>query len=239
MERYAPTRQNLLLLRGRLSSIEGGLSLLKSKREALLKEFFGLVDEVMVSREDLTGRLNKAQRGLQRGRGFNEEGILSQCYSAKRDLSIDITLKNIWGIKVPEIVEKPMVRSLEARDTSLRGVRGGVLDIARDFESGVDLIIKTASKEAHLTRVGEMIKSDTRKVNAITEVMAPAMRKSIRGIERVLEEREREELFRLKRFKRKASIINRGAGEAVYSAAVESRAEGGSVEGTGRGGGRG
>jgi vacuolar-type H+-ATPase subunit D/Vma8 len=36
-----------------------------------------------------------------------------------------------------------------------------------------------------LSRVGEMIKSDTRKINAITEMMLPAMNRRIKYIERV------------------------------------------------------
>ena len=48
-----------------------------------------------------------------------------------------------------------------------------------------------------------MIRSDSRKINAISEVMLPSIRSRIKYIERVLEEREREEIFRLKRNKTK------------------------------------
>ncbi len=201
MEKSAPTRLNLLVLKSRHEVVKKGLDLLRSKREALMKEFFGLVDECVEMRERLTGLLVKAQHGLQRARAFYEEELGSAAAALKRDVSIDIKVKNIWGVNVPVIEQKPLVRKLEARDISPVGERAGVLEVARDFEVVADHIVRMASKEIMLNRVGEMIRADTRKINAITEVRLPHLRESIKSIERVLEEREREEVFRLKRFK--------------------------------------
>jgi vacuolar-type H+-ATPase subunit D/Vma8 len=48
-----------------------------------------------------------------------------------------------------------------------------------------------------------MIRSDTRKINAIRDVILPSMIRRAGAIAGVLEEREREEVFRLKRIKSK------------------------------------
>jgi V/A-type H+-transporting ATPase subunit D len=61
--------------------------------------------------------------------------------------------------------------------------------------------VKIASREIRLTAIGEVIRSDSRKINAINEVILPSIKNRIKYIERVLEEREREEIFRLKRNK--------------------------------------
>ncbi|MBI5586849.1 MAG: V-type ATP synthase subunit D [Deltaproteobacteria bacterium] len=201
MEKSSPTRQQLLILREQFDAVKKGLDLLKSKREALMKEFFDIVEESVGMRDDLTGLLSRAFRDLERAKALNGFALESFAHAAGRKVNLNIRVRNIWGVKVPEIEETTLTRSLEARDLSPVGERAEVIEVAVEFEKASDLIVKIASKEVMLSRVGEMIKSDTRKVNAITEMMLPAMRRRIRYIERVLEEREREEVFRLKRYK--------------------------------------
>ena len=123
--------------------------------------------------------------------------------AAKRDVTLDIKIENVWGVSVPEIAETAPTRTMEARNVSPVGTGAGVLDVAKEFEIVADTIVRIASREVRLARVGEMIKADTRKINAISEMMLPGMTVRIKSIERVLEEREREEVFRLKRYKGK------------------------------------
>ncbi len=200
----APTREQFLALRKQFDVIKKGLELLKSKREALMKEFFGIVEESIELRSSLTSLLNRAQRDLERARALNGDGAIeSFAYAVKRDVSLNIKVRNIWGVFVPEIEETALKRSLEARDISPIGERAELMDVAKEFETAADLIARIASKEVRLTRLGEVIKSDTRKINAISEVILPSMHRRIKYIARVLEEREREEIFRLKRSKSK------------------------------------
>lgn len=203
MEKAKPTRQQLLQLRGRYGVIRKGLDLLRSKREALMKEFFGMVEETVRLRDRLAALLSAAARDLEKARGVDEPGLQSFAHASSREVSFDIELKNIWGVNVPEVEDKPLVRTLGARDVSPVGASAAVLDAARDYESAVELIVRIASVETRLQRIGEAIKADTRKINAITEVMLPALDRQIKGIERVLDERERESVFILKRYKSK------------------------------------
>ncbi|MFQ5735304.1 MAG: V-type ATP synthase subunit D [Thermodesulfobacteriota bacterium] len=212
MDKSAPTRDRFLALRKQYEVIDKGLELLKSKREALMKEFFGIVEESIELRERLTALLLTAQRGLQKARALNGVAVESFANAAKRDVTLNIRVKNIWGVFVPEIEQTALVRTLEARDVSPAGERPEVLDMARDFETAADLMVRIASKEVRLSRLGEMIKQDTRKVNAITEVILPDMKMKIKSIERVLEEREREEIYRLKRNK----AMRQATGEAAF-----------------------
>lgn len=209
MEKVAPTREQLLTLKRQHEVIRKGLDLLKSKREALMKEFFGIVEESIGMRNDLTGLLTKAERDLQVARALAGAEVESFANAAKREVSLAIKVKNIWGVFVPEIEETALVRTLEARDVSPVGERAQVIETARQFESAADLIVRIASREVRLTRLGEMIRSDTRKVNAISEVILPSLSRRIKYITRMLEEREREEIFRLKRNKAKRQELER------------------------------
>ncbi len=209
MEKVAPTREQLLTLKRQHEVIRKGLDLLKSKREALMKEFFGIVEESIGMRNDLAGLLTKAERGLQVARALAGAEVESFANAAKREVSLAIKVKNIWGVFVPEIEETALIRTLEARDVSPVGERAQVIETARQFESAADLIVRIASREVRLTRLGEMIRSDTRKINAITEVILPSLSRRIKYITSMLEEREREEIFRLKRNKAKRQELER------------------------------
>ena len=66
----------------------------------------------------------------------------------------------------------------------------------------VDAVVTIASSEIRLKRVGEEIKVDTRRINALEEILTPSMQNGIKTIERILEEREREDIYRLKRYKK-------------------------------------
>lgn len=201
MERAKPTRQQLLTLRSQYGVIRKGLDLLKSKREALMKEFFGIVEETVKLRDRLSDLLAAASRDLEKARALDEPGVLSFANSAARDISLEIKVRNVWGVKVPDVEEKPLIRTLGARDISPVGTMSGIIVAAREFEAATDLLVKIAARETRLQRIGEAIKTDTRKINAITEIMLPSLGGRIKQIERVLDEREREGVFRLKRYK--------------------------------------
>ena len=207
----AATRHNMLRLKGRLASLGGGVELLKSRRRALTREFMDLVETCMEDRSILHDLLLRARRALELQKALSGEAIASLSYASFRELDLEIRKKNIWGVNVPEIREVPVVRRFEARGISPVGERSALVETARDFERVVDRLIKMASNEVRASRIGEMIRSDTRKINAIDEVVLPAIRGSIKKIAAVLEEREREEVFRLKRFR--AGKEKRGVGE--------------------------
>ncbi len=199
----APTRLNLLTLKGRLEGIKAGVELLRGRRKALTREFVDLLEGCIEERATLARLLVKARRGLELSRAINGEALASLAHASTRKVTFDIKKTNLWGVNVPEIEEVPVVRHLEARGISPLGERAGLVDLAKDFESVIDRVIKMASCEVRANRLGEMIRSDTRKINVIDGVILPVLSKCIRSIERVLEEREREEVFRLKRYKAK------------------------------------
>ncbi len=205
MESAIPTRQNLMKLRHNLGVVEKGQELLRSKREALMKEFLGLVDECLRMRQANSALMAKARRNLEFSRAANTEAVGSLEFVSARHISIDIEVRNVWGVKVPEIRYSPLVRSLGSRDISPMGESTSSLDTARDFERVVDSLLELATPETRLARVGEIIKSDTRKINAIREVLLPGIKGRIKGIERVLEEREKEGIYRMKRYKLRRS----------------------------------
>lgn len=203
MEKFSPTRINLLILNARISVLKSGAKLLRSKREALMKDFFKCVGECLELRSKLDSQLMDSTYRLQIARAFLGDTIFSTVYSSKRDISLNIKHKNIWGINVPNIEPQAFVRSIDARDMSPIGEGTLAIDTAKNFEKVVDAIVDIASSETRLKRVGEEIRADTHRINALEELVMPSIQRGIKIIETVLSEREREDIYRLKRYKKR------------------------------------
>jgi V/A-type H+-transporting ATPase subunit D len=67
----------------------------------------------------------------------------------------------------------------------------------------IDLLVEVAGSETRLKRQGSEIKKTTRRVNALEQVVIPRIYREMNYIKSVLEQREREDIFRLKLIKNK------------------------------------
>ena len=197
----ARTRQTLLKLKARYSTLGDGLEILKTRREALIRELFSIAEECLEKRSTLARLLSEARRRLEVTRAMSEDSLEPYTYISKREVFLEVEKKNVWGVNVAEFAGIELVRSLGARDHSPVGEATAVIDTARDHEKIIDMVVKMASKEVRLERLGEVIRLDTRRVNAIEQVLMPSTQANIKTIARTLEETERESVYRLKRFK--------------------------------------
>ncbi|MBI3597561.1 MAG: V-type ATP synthase subunit D [Nitrospirae bacterium] len=204
MQKASPTRMNLLILKARVGSVRKGLDLLRSKREALVREFFSTMDTVITSRDFLRRMMDGAMNSLSIALGLDGRAVVqSAAFATHRDIPFELAEKNIWGVKFPEIRYPSVIRSADARGYAVPSVSGYANTAARDFERVLDQILKIISVEMRLKKIGEEIKKTTRRINALTEIIVPDLQVQIRTIRFALEEREREEIFRMKRFKEK------------------------------------
>jgi V/A-type H+-transporting ATPase subunit D len=64
-------------------------------------------------------------------------------------------------------------------------------------------------EEVRLRKIGGEIQKTSRRVNALEQILIPSLRGEIHRILRALEERAREDVFRLKRLKAKKSRTSR------------------------------
>ena len=202
MEKISPTRMNLLTLKARRDVAQQGLELLRSKREALVREFFAVMDRVISSRDQLRNILQRAMNALSVALGLEgRSAVQSAAMAAKRDLPVKLTERNVWGVRFPDIEYQTVVRSADARGYSLSGVSSHTNAAAREFEKTLDAVLKIISIEMRLKKIGSEIKKATRRINALTEIVLPDIQRQMRTIRFALEEREREDIFRMKRLK--------------------------------------
>lgn len=202
--RVNPTRMNLLALKGQVKTAGEGARLLKGKRDALMKEFLSAVHTVIDSREELGQRCRAGMNTLSIAKAMEGDFTLeSAAMSSPRALPVEIRDKRVWGVAVPEIEVRDLVRSFNARGYNPATTPVMVEETAEAFERILDQALKIAAQETRLRRLGEEIRRTSTRVNALEQLLIPGLVADVSGIAALLEERSREETFRLKRLKRK------------------------------------
>jgi V/A-type H+/Na+-transporting ATPase subunit D len=129
---------------------------------------------------------------------------------------LEVSGANIMGVPVPVIEQRSVARGPLDRGYSLPGVSSRIDGTAEAFENQVDLIIELATSEMRLRRLAEEVGRTTRRVNALDNVLIPRLEEQRDYVEMVLEERAREDLFRLKRVKVKLRRQRTGRARQDY-----------------------
>jgi V/A-type H+-transporting ATPase subunit D len=202
MEQVNPTRMELLAKRAQIALAQQGRDLLKEKRNALWKELMKTADVVMRGSNELEQVAGEARRALAWAEAFDgREVVQSAAFAARRDVSIQVAGVNVMGVPVPLIERKKLARSSGQRGYSLASTSHRIDQAAARFEDELELVIELAASEMRLRRLAEEIRKTTIRLNALEMVLLPRLEAQRTYIESVLEEREREDTFRLKRVK--------------------------------------
>lgn len=205
MEEVRPTRSELLERRGQIKLAEQGMDLLKQKRDALLIEFMGVMDETLRLSEALQKAVSDAQYSLAVAKAVDGTVALrSAGMATKGNVVVEMSGTRIMGVPVPVVTkgESP-IRSSFTRGYSVTGISSRVDETADRFERILDVIIEYADIETRLKRLGDEIQKTNRRVNALEQVTIPQLREQVTYIRQTLDERAREDLFRLKKVKKK------------------------------------
>jgi len=193
----------LMKKRAQIKLAEQGRDLLREKMDALIQEFFHIMVSVSKSREELEIAADAAQRSLCVAEAVDDlVALKSASFATKRVLSVDIRGKNIMGVPVPLVERKTVALSVLERGYSMIGTSGRIDEAAERYEAELDLIIGLAETETSLRRLGDEIQMNRRRVNALEQVLIPELKRQAKYIKLAIEEREREDLFRLKKVKK-------------------------------------
>ena len=198
----SPTRMALLATKAQISLAVQGEDLLKQKRTALAREFMQIVDEVLKASDQVEKVAGEAVEALADAEALDgREAVRSASFAAKSEVPVEVTTESVMGVRVPRVAGEAHSRSLLERGYGLVGTSSRIDLAAGLFEEEVSLILELASTEMRLRKLAEEIQKTTRRVNALDNILIPRLLAQRRYIEMVLEEREREDLFRLKRVK--------------------------------------
>lgn len=199
------TRYELVRARRRLERVRRGQDLLARKRRALVAELFRLARPAADARARLEARAGTAYPALLEAlAAVGREGARGAGWPF-RDLDVGVRSGSLWGVGVAEIVEAPRVaRTAAARGAAPALAGPATARAAGEFEAFVDLLLDTASREGQIRRVAAALARTSRQVNTLERRVEPELERRIRGMSRVLDEREREERARLKMLLRRS-----------------------------------
>ena len=205
MEEVRPTRSELLERKQQITLAQQGMDLLKQKRDALLIEFMSVMDETLRLSNDLQRTVSEAQYSLAIAKAVDGVvSVRSAAMATRGEITIDMTGTKIMGVSVPVVTkgDSPM-RTSFTRGYAITGVSSRIDETADKFERILDVIIEYADIETRLKRLGEEIQKTNRRVNALEQITVPALKEQVSYIRQALDERAREDLFRLKKVKKK------------------------------------
>lgn len=194
-----PTRMELLNLKDRTKLAIKGHGLLKEKRDALIKEFFDILDRVKGIRENAERSLREANEALVEAQiAMGDLAVRKASLAVKESIDVDITSRSIMGVTVPITDVKVEKRTIIDRGYGFTDTTIQLDEAAKKFEESVKFLIELGEVEKTIFLLAEEIESTKRRVNALEHIMIPRFENTEKYIDMRLQEMERENFVRLK-----------------------------------------
>lgn len=218
-----PTRMELLSLKNRTKLAVKGHGLLKEKRDALIKEFFDILDRVKGVREAAERSLKEANEALLEAQiAMGDLAVRKASLSVKESIDVDINSRSVMGVSVPVTNVKMEERSIIDRGYSFSDTTIQLDEAAKKFEESIKFLIELGEVEKTIFLLAEEIEATKRRVNALEHIMIPRFENTEKYIDMRLQEMERENFVRLKMIR---STIEKKDNEAKEAAIEEEAAE--------------
>lgn len=198
-----PTKGNLILAKNSLVLAKQGHELMDKKRNILVRELMGFIEEAKSIQLEIDETFTKAYQALQRANiemGINTVEELANGVPIEN--SIKIKTRSIMGTDIPLVrykVEetKPSYSFLSTRESMDRA--------KRNFERVKELSIRLSMVENAAYRLAVNIRKTQKRANALNNITIPLYTQRVSDISNALEEKEREEFSRLKVIKKNIS----------------------------------
>jgi len=192
----------LLQLRRTRRTAERGHRLLKLKQDALIVEFFRVLERAKAVRSNLVEKYRVAEARIAIARAIEGSiGVKSAALALTETPTLELKTKNVMGILVPKINAKSVRKTIDQRGYGIIGTSPRIDEAAEAYENLVEDVITAAEIETTMRRLIEEIEKVKRRVNALEYRVIPELKATEAFIRQRLEELERDNFMRLKRFK--------------------------------------
>ena len=201
-EDLSATRANLMELEEKTELVEKGKEQLEQVQEQLINEFMDLLERWKEESEDIGQLYEDAENKSAMARAMEGDIAVRGAANAQSEpIKIESTLRNIAGVKVPEFTSNGAKRKIDERGYGILGSSARIDETAGAYEDLVEQIITIAELETAMKEILDEIESIKRRVNAFEYQVLPDMRQQKNDMDQALMERERQEIFSLKKIK--------------------------------------
>ncbi|XP_054096624.1 V-type proton ATPase subunit D isoform X2 [Callithrix jacchus] len=195
------------IMKARLKGAQTGRNLLKKKSDALTLRFRQILKKIIETKMLMGKVMREAAFSLAEAK-FTAGDFSTTVIQNVNKAQVKIRAKkdNVAGVTLPVFEHYH-----EGTDSyELTGLaRGGeqLAKLKRNYAKAVELLVELASLQTSFVTLDEAIKITNRRVNAIEHVIIPRIERTLAYIITELDEREREEFYRLKKIQEKKKIL--------------------------------
>lgn len=201
MLNIAPTKANLISAKNSLEFSQKGFELLDKKRNVLIRELMSYVDLSKKLQGQIDEAFRDAYEALKKANitmGLKE--VQEVAATIPEAMDYEVIFKSVMGVEVPIIKyeEKDIIPRYSMYKTN------SAMDLAyMKFNKIKYLIYTLAQVENAVYRLAMEVKKTQKRANALENIQIPKFKEIIKSISGILEEKEREDFFRLKVVKKK------------------------------------
>lgn len=201
MQDVKPTRSELIAVKKKIKLAESGHKLLKKKRDGLIIEFFKVLGEAKEVRKKLNEEYKRASRKMMESIALDGMAEVQSLALAMKNATIEIAIRNIMGVSIPEINAEHLKEALGKRGYGLLSTTIRMEEMARAYSELLVSCVRAAETETKLRKILLEIEKTKKRVNSLEYLIIPRLRSQAALIRFRLEELDRENIFRMKKIK--------------------------------------
>ncbi|MCR4407183.1 MAG: V-type ATP synthase subunit D [Anaerolineae bacterium] len=198
-----PTRSNLLRIKQELEFAREGYEILDKKREVLSTELIRLAHDAETLQKQMWELLNTAYRALEKTElTMGQERVEWAALAVNKTVEVQVRAHGVMGVPIPTVEARGEPPEMPY---SLGDTRATLDEASAAFREVLNRIPELSELMTSVWRLARELRKTQRRVNALQYIFIPDYEDTVAFIEKALEEREREETFRLKRLKTKTA----------------------------------
>lgn len=203
-ENIAPTRTNLMAAQNALEFSTKGFDLLDKKRNVLIREMMSHMEEAKEIQEKVRTLFKEAYEALRVADiTMGITNVYEVAKSIPENNGFNILTHSVMGVETPEIRYKKDDNKLYYSFYSTNTALDKALE---KFQEIKYLLYTLAQVEDSSYKLAMEIKKTQKRANALKNIQIPKYKTIVKMISDVLEEKNREDFFRLKIVKRKLNL---------------------------------
>lgn len=201
IQNIAPTKSNLLRTKDNLKLSKTGYNLIDKKRTVLIKEMMQQIEKAKEIQSDVKELFEKAYKVLQEANiTMGVRQVQDIALSIDKAEHFDITYKSIMGLDVPTVkYEKQVLRPHYSMYMTGEAIDEAIMI----FQKIKMLTYRLAETENTVYKLSIEIKKNQKRANALEKMQIPNLEETVKYISESLEEKEREDFYRLKKIKKR------------------------------------